>query len=53
MNQEPYIIGGQDADESEWPWQVRFNEKRSVTENTDTFMIIRVTYLDTCVDRYM
>ena len=30
MNKEPYIIGGQDADENEWPWQVRFNEKRSV-----------------------
>ena len=25
MDSDPYIIGGQDADENEWPWQVRFN----------------------------
>ena len=26
MDSDPYIIGGQDADENEWPWQVRFNK---------------------------
>ena len=26
MDSDPYIIGGQDADENEWPWQVGFHQ---------------------------